>query len=346
MTKNELSNTDVTAFANAFVKQIQNMASDGAISSKSPVTFEQAYNITIERKYSKGHSANTIKNFRGVMKQLLPFLMSIMKDNNLELVTVQDMNKYIVTLREKQLQPSTINSHITQIRTLFKTLIINGLIDKDPTIDFGLDIVVKKHRRILTISEIKRVFYSFDLRKKTHFLCNMIFLIHNDTACRVSELCEIRIEDINMKTSEIIYNAFKNKVEVRISLSPITIIALQVYLQEVHKNKKSGVLFVKTERNGREFSNEKLTTSYIRDLYREAGERAGLDFILNTHIVRRTFVTRAIEQGADISLVQKLVGHKDIKSTSQYVHFSKKTLRKAHSEFGTLNCLVRGDLNE
>ncbi len=337
---NELSNIDLANAVVALAKQVQNQSGNMIISPrKSSITFEEAYNMQIERRLTRGQQPGTIGTFNNSMKQFLSYLTDIRKDKNLELVTVQDINRYVIGLRSRQLAATTINQQITHVRSLFGSLISNKLLEIDPTVDLVLETIVKKFRRTLTDDEIKRVTLSFDLRNKLHFLGAMLFLIHNDIACRVSELCKIKIEDINLKNGELHYYARKNKVEVAAILSAITIVALKVFLKEVHDNKKSGYLFVKTSTDGSGFSKETVTENYVRNIYKAAGDRAGLDFTLSTHMIRRTFVTRSIELGGDISMIQQLVGHKDIRSTVQYVHLSKKVLRQAHNNFGTLNTL-------
>lgn len=343
----ELNNIDLASAMVALAEQVRNQTNHQIITKQPSITFEEAYNMQLERRLTRGQSKGTIRNFNNTMKQFLSYLTTIGKDKNLDGVNNHDINRYVIGLRSRDLAATTINQQITHIKSLFKILITKKIIEIDPTDDLILETIVKKFRRTLTDSEIKKVILSFDLRNKMHLLGALLFLVHNDIACRVSELCRIRIENINLKTGEIHYYARKNNVDVVALLSPITIVSLKVYLKEAHDNKKKGNLFLKASSNGDSFTNERVTENYVRNIYKSAGDRAKLGFNLNTHIIRRTFVTRSIELGGDISMVQQLVGHKDIRSTVQYVHLSKKVLRQAHNSFGILNTLGKGrDDNE
>ncbi len=300
----------------------------------SSVSFKEAVELELFRKQSRGHSEKTVIGFKSSMKKFYSFAASIGKLNNLERITIEDMEDYVIQIRNEQLQPRTINMHINAVRMLFKTLVQRERIEKDPTKFLVLERTVKKKRKILSFEQIRSVMLSFDLSRNAHMVGLALFSLQSDIGCRVSELVNLRVENLSLSKLHITYYANKNKVEVITPISPVTALILKVYIKNILNEKRKGYLFVKTDKYGKTISNEPLTTNMVRIIYREVGERADLDFIVNTHMIRRTKITHHLINGGDLASAQELVGHKDIRSTSEYVHFTGEHLRTKHSQYG------------
>ncbi len=310
--------------------------------TSSSITFEDGYNIVILRMQSRGNAKNSIRNYKHSMKKFLAFLIYIKKEKNLELVTSEDLEDFLIEIRKKNYQPRSFNKIVQYVKQLFKILLMKKKITDDPSIDLANDVVIKKRMRVLTLCEIKSVLNSFDMTKLTHQMGLAMFSVQTDIGCRVSELSRLKVENINFSTLEIKYIAYKNKVEVITPISELSAVILKTYIKAVLKDKKQGYLFLTTTNSGRNITFKQISEPGVRTIYRLAGERAGLKFTLNTHMIRRTVITKHIENGGSITTAKELVGHKDIRSTMGYVYFSQETLHQAHNEFGLHAQIKRG----
>ncbi len=333
---NELAQTGIEALASMIAVEVnrQSSAKHKRYGFTPTLSFREAYDLEHYRRKSMGNSENTIRLFNSSLKKFLSFLISIGKDRDVSKVTVEDIEDYLIHLRGSGICSVTINTQMTMVKQLFKTLVERDKLEKNPTRLVKRDKEIRKRKRILSLDEIKQLILSFDLRFITHFVGLTIFMVHNDLGCRVSELSSMRVENVALAKGEIKYYATKNKVEVCVPLSPITIFILKIYIKNVLKGKRKGWLFVNTSNNGKVISKEKIKDRHISRIYKEASERAGFDFTLNTHTIRRTKITQHLMNGGDLASAQELVGHQDIRSTSKYVHYSKEALRDKQSKFG------------
>ncbi|MEM2139254.1 MAG: tyrosine-type recombinase/integrase, partial [Candidatus Woesearchaeota archaeon] len=179
---------------------------------------------------------------------------------------------------------------------------------KDFDIDIPLAKQIKKLPEILNKSEIKKMFFSTDNIKHRLIL---MFLYY--AGLRVSELINLKYSDFDLKRKIIHIKNAKNNKDRIIFLHPVLINSLKMY----KIRKKSNYLFLTNKK-------KKYTHRTIEKIVKKSSKKAGIIKKIKPHTLRHCFATHLLENGLDIVSIQKLLGHKDVRTTQNYTHLTKK----------------------
>jgi len=264
--------------------------------------------LEIELKITKS-SNHTIKNYIKLNQKLLNSTNKSPDD-----ITPDDIKGFLAQNFSDKAASSTI---------LFLAAIKfahNSILGKDPTSIIKRPRKERKLPRILTKSEIKKLFDFLDTEKSKL----MVSLIY---ACgfRVSELVELKIEDINLDEKIGYVRQSKGKKDRVFNIPNFLLDELKDHIK---KGKEQIYLF--TGRNG------KLSTRNLQKIVSTAARRANLKGI-HCHTLRHSFATHLLEDGVDIRKIQELLGHSDLSTTQIYTHVSTEELKKIKSPLDTLN---------
>ena len=268
-------------------------------------------------------------------------------------------------MAQQQLAPSTIDQTIRKLRYLEKHGIDLLNLDPEEIYDFfaermdegassttlnnyvkalnrwvrflGLDINFKQYRefekplKVPTVEEVKAMADVFNKRNKEDRLKRMIIVTLANTGMRNSELCNLRIKDIDWKRKEIlVYGKGGGLKKPRIIpvnhnfLYGKTYPSLSNYIKRwryTPKKEYKDYLFI--SKTGR-----KIEGWYVRRIVKEAGKAVGLDWI-HPHSFRHFYATNLLRSGTNIRIVQYLLGHKRLETTARYLHFVEVDLHTA-----------------
>ncbi len=266
--------------------------------------------ISLELKISK-NSKYTIRNYLQANLNLLNF------SNNIpENITQEDVKKYIANNLI-----DNASSSIILFLSAIKYAYLN-ILNKDPTIGIKRPKREKRIPVVLSKDEIKLLLSSLDNRKSKL----MISLMY---ACgmRVSELTNLRILNLNFeeKIGHIIQGKGKKD---RIFNIPNFIFSDLKEQEKIQKYLKQEYLF--TGPNG------KLSSRNIQKIVTSASKRAGIKKDVHCHTLRHSFATHLLENGIDIRLIQKILGHSSISTTELYTHVSNEQLKNIKSPIDNL----------
>jgi integrase/recombinase XerD len=272
------------------------------------------YNIT-----ERGLSNNTILAYRRDLVDLCDFLNSMGIDNVFD-ITRFHINLYIKELRNRHLKTSSVVRKIAAIRGWFSWLFINGEINIDPTISLEHPKIPAKLPKVLTVDEINSI-----LTLNLTVLQKAIFELLYACGLRFSELCELNLNDINLKTG-FVRCMGKGSKERIVPIGKFAIKTLTKYMKDreftIKKfNLTSKKLFI--NENGK-----KLTRQDVYLLIKKISALIGKN--ASPHTIRHSFATHLLENGADLRIVQELLGHSDVSTTQIYTHVSKKRLKDVY----------------
>ena len=147
---------------------------------------------------------------------------------------------------------------------------------------------------------------------------------------RVSEIVSLKTYQIDSKRMTILIRQAKGKKDRMASLSPVLLVMLREYALQ-YKPDRKGYLFEGSIK-GRHYS-----TRSVQEVIQAAKNKAGIIKPGSIHVLRHSFATHLIDRGTDVSMIQKLLGHNDIKTTLRYLHTSNKDLLKIISPLDDLN---------
>ena len=264
---------------------------------------------------------STIPDYKDDFKVFLKYFPNIK--------TVDDLNdelidNFIYEQSLNDLKSSTISRRISTIKNFFIFLenekIATNLVKEV--------ILPKKEKHIptfLSIDEIKTLLSVFDETKPTEYRDKTMVLVMYSAGLRVSELINLEKRSINFEEKLITLKGKGNK-ERFVPLNYIALEYLNNYLSQNKNNKvfsKSKYLFI-NKKDGKP-----LTRQYFFVELNKYAKRAGIDKKISPHTLRHSFATHLLENGADLRVVQELLGHSKIETTQIYTHLSTKKILDA-----------------
>jgi len=271
----------------------------------------------------KNVSAYTVRNYT---KDLLEFFAFVKEKgiDTLKNVNKQTLRAYLAQLMEQKYAKSSIARKLSAIRSFYRYLMREELIKANPaatTVSPKLD---KRLPAFLTLEEAKRLVESPDLSQPQGQRDRALLELLYASGMRVSELVNVNVEQINLATNEIRVWGKGAKERVVLIGAPAAQ-ALNTYINEGRRQllagKKNNALFV-NRYGGRILARrvQKILTKYARNINRS----------VHPHVLRHTFATHLLDGGADLKVVQDLLGHADLSSTQIYTHVTQSRARKIY----------------
>lgn len=267
----------------------------------------------------KGLSENTVNAYRIDLSDFLNFCSDkgIM---GVEYIMRNHLNSYILKLRQDNLNPRSVVRKIASLRGFFKWLCANDYINNNPASSLEQPKLPKRLPKVITAQEIKEIFYS-DLPPLQNLIVELLY----DCGLRVSELVNLKIGDIDLK-SKYVKCIGKGSKERLIPFGKKAKESIVNYLKERESLVLKYSLITKRlliTKTGR-LVNRQDIYNFIHKL----GEK--IHKSISPHTLRHTFATHLLENGADLRVVQELLGHSDVSTTQLYTHITKKRLKEVY----------------
>lgn len=267
----------------------------------------------------KGLSINTLDAYRRDLSAFLEFCSTLGADE-LNQIQRTHLNSYIIDLREKKYSATSVMRKIASLRGFFKWLCASEICLLNPTLTLEQPKIPRKLPKVMTIAEIENILRE-NLSKTERLIIELLY----GCGLRVSEL-------INLKTNSIDLNASylkcigKGSKERLVPLGSKAKEALNEYfMQRDYLVKKYNV---ETKNLWISDSGRFLTRQDIYNFIHEQGQKIHKN--ISPHTLRHSFATHLLENGADLRIVQELLGHADVSTTQLYTHISKKRLKEVY----------------
>ena len=277
--------------------------------------------LEVERNYS----INTIKNYELDITEFISYC-----DNNNINIYKLDYNmvkKYLIELYNKNYKATSISRMVSSLRTFYKYLYDRGLVDKNI---FKYINSPKKEKRLpkyVTNTDIDDIFKIPDLSTPIGIRNRLILELLYGTGIRVSELCNIKISDINFSDKSIRILGKGSKERIVLYGSKCEEI-LNIYLESSRGillgKHVSDYLIVSTNRGN------KISTRSIEIVIDNIINKAAISKNVTPHVFRHTFATHLLNEGCDILIVKELLGHSSLDTTGIYTHISNEKLRRVY----------------
>ena len=264
----------------------------------------------------KGLSKNTLDAYRRDLENFTDTL----DINDVKDVDRISINTYIRDLRERKYASTSIIRKIASLRGFFKWAFSVGEIEKNPAATLEQPKVPIRLPKIVTVKEIEEMLHN-NLSLIEHVIMELLY----SSGLRVSELVNLKINDIDLAAKYI--RCFgKGSKERIIPIGETAKKAVQDYLIERELTlKKYNIV---SKRLLILDSGKPATRQYVYTFIHEQGKLIHRN--ISPHTIRHTFATHLIENGADLRVVQELLGHSDVSTTQLYTHISKKRLKEVY----------------
>lgn len=267
----------------------------------------------------KGLSNNTLEAYRRDLDAFLEFCFG-MDVNEIDEITRSNVNAYVRKLHEENFRSTSIMRKIASLRGFFRWLCSNEICRQNPAITLEQPKVPKKLPKVMSVNEIEDILKN-DLDETEKVIVELLY----GCGLRVSELVNLKTNSFDMDAKYLICSG-KGSKERMIPLGTKAVEALQNYisLRDFLQNKfnlDTKILLI--NKKGRT-----LTRQDIYNFIHKQGEK--LHKNISPHTLRHSFATHLLENGADLRIVQELLGHSDVATTQLYTHISKKRLKEVY----------------
>ncbi|MDO5747537.1 MAG: site-specific tyrosine recombinase XerD [Actinomycetaceae bacterium] len=283
----------------------------------------------------RGASPHTLQAYQRDLKRYQHFLVSQRKDE-LSAVTAHDLERFIQLLAEgsskgKALTSSSIARTLSAVRSLHRYCLREGIIDVDVTADIEAPIQAKNLPHGLGFAQVEALLEAaggddiISLRDRA--LLEFLY----STGARISEVMSLAVDDVarHARDSDFVRVYGKGRKERLVPFGSYAHKAMESYLTRSRpslaaKGNGSPALFLNSR--GRA-----LTRQLAWTILQTRAQQAGLTQKISPHTLRHTFATHLLEGGADIRVVQELLGHTSVTTTQIYTKVSQTTLREVYA---------------
>ena len=275
--------------------------------------FPEKIKLFISSKKVEGLSESTLEGYNIELR-----LFSQAINKQVEHVTSGDIRIYLGDLDGRKM--STIGKKLNVLRTFFGFLMAEEMIQRDPTLKIKQPKEEKRMGKSLTIEELEL------LRESCQTVRQRAFLeVFYATGCRLSEMQQLNISDVSMQSMSCKVVGKGNK-EREVYFSFKAMYHLKKYLSS--RDDDEPALLSSIRKPYRRLSNRA-----IQDEIKKIAITAGLEHKVTTHVLRHTFATLTLNNGADIVAVQELLGHSSPDTTLRYARITEERKREQHKKF-------------
>lgn len=271
--------------------------------------------------YERNLSKNTILSYQNDLNDLYEFF-----HEDIIKVTYKDLVKYINSL--SYLNVRSLAHHITVIHSFYEFLVNNDDLNKNPAENIKSPKMPLKLPNYLTIEEINKLLdinllTMYDYRNKA-----MLETLYA-TGLRISELVNLKFVNVDLDNA-LIRVVGKGSKERMVPISEVAEKYLRLYINEYRPmilgTKSSEYLFISNAKKS-------ITRQGFFKIIKKECQRAGIEKEVSPHVLRHSFATHLLQGGADIRVIQELLGHSNITTTEIYTHLVNEQIKKDYEEY-------------
>jgi integrase/recombinase XerD len=237
-------------------------------------------------------------------------------------VVGEQIIEYFQTLKNKGIASSSLCRALVAIKVFFRFLKREKIISHNPTVFLESPKMWQLIPEVLTIDEVGRFLEMPDIETSIGARDKAIFLVMYASGLRVSELCGLNTGDISDDQVRVRGKGNKERV---IPIAESAVAAVDYYLTQF-RTEGDGPLFL--SRQGK-----RMDRIAVWERVKFYGKKAGIVKKISPHTLRHSFATHLLENGADLRVIQEMLGHSNIATTDRYTHVSRKHLHDAFEKF-------------
>ncbi len=275
----------------------------------------------------RGASPNTLSAYRRDLSGFVRLLRQ--RHSRIERAGADQIARYLLTLHQAGLGPRSVARHLSAVRGLYRFLVREGRLERDPTEHLEAPRPPRRLPRTLSSKEAAALVESPAVDGHVGLRDRALLELLYATGMRASECLALRIEDVNLATGYVVPTGKGDRQR----LVPVGAQALhwaRAYLTTARpslvRRADPGTLFV--NRAGRRLSRQGLW-----GIIKKAARRAGVRSTVSPHTLRHSFASHLLERGADLRSIQAMLGHADISTTQIYTHLPSSAVRAMYRRY-------------
>ncbi len=276
----------------------------------------------------KGLSKNTLSSYKNDLNKYIGYLENN-KIDSIDKVKRSDITNFLLSRKDKGILAVSISRNLVAIKGFHRFLLRENFIREDVTSALEAPKLWKRLPDALNIDEVLKLLKSPNVREKQGVRDRAVLELLYATGMRVSELTNLRLSDLNLDVG-FIKCIGKGQKERIIPVGKFAIDWLRRYLDKTRpgflKNRQNERLFI--TRYGKNISRQT-----IWKLIKKYASVARIKKRLSPHTLRHSFASHLLERGADLRIVQEMLGHSNISTTQIYTHIDKGRLKLIHQKY-------------
>ena len=276
-------------------------------------------------------SEATIKGYENDLKMMRRFLVTNHRWAGWLQIKMQDIQAYLTHLNDLRRQWTTINRELASLRTFYNFLLTNDLVNNNPFEEVKIKTHARNLPRYFYSSEMNALFKAADGEgKPLDFRNRAIIELLYATGMRVSECAQLKLSQIQWDVQLILVHG-KGDKERYVPFGNYAKDALQKYMKECREilmdnyHTDHDIMFINS--HGRP-----ITSEGIEYILNQIVKRSSLNTHIHPHMLRHSFATAMLNNGADIRSVQELLGHSSLSTTQIYTHVTQENLQKTYMQ--------------
>lgn len=280
---------------------------------------EKLINKYLEYLRLRKLSENTIMAYSRDLNKYKDYLD--IENLNPKSIKSEDLQEYLDNMTEENVKSSTVARQAASLRSFYNFLFKNSFVNDDPTDNLIIKKVKKATPNILSTKEIELLLAEPDNKTLKGVRDKAMLEFTYATGMKVSEITNLNLKDVNLNDEYVICNNEHGRRV--IPLGKISIEALRSYLEESRpfliKSDEEPALFVNL--NGAQ-----LTRQGFWKIIKYYKNKANIDKDITPHVLRHSFATHLLQNGADLNAIRNMMGHVDISSTKVYLQFLEEDI--------------------
>jgi len=287
----------------------------------------------------KGRSLHTISNYDRYLSRFLEYAEKNHKITSPTKISESMIREYRLWLNrqpgtkvgrnQEPLKRKTQNYYLIALRAFLKYLRRRNVKSLDPE-RIELAKVSDRSLDLISSQELDRLMNAPDTTTEQGLRDKAMLELLFSTGLRVSELCGLSVEDIDLSRDEFSVRGKGDKIRV-VFLSDAAREAVRSYLKA--RKDMDEAMFIQYGKNAKNADERRLTPRAVQRIVKRYATMAGITRKVTPHVIRHSFATDLLANGADLRSVQALLGHANIATTQVYTHVTDKHLRDVHRKF-------------
>src|SRR3954447_3215116 len=244
-------------------------------------------------------------------------------------VTQPLISAYLDARKRGGLAAASIKLIVVALKIFFRFLVAKGAVERDPTTTLTLPRIERYLPETLNELQLEQLIDSVDTKRPRGLRDRAIMELLYASGLRISELANARLENFNAEERILRVIGKGNKMRL-VPVGRKACEALAAYVSterpKLVKRRTGSEIFLSSR-------GTKLTTSRIWQIVKEEARRSGLEANIYPHLLRHSFATHLLSNGADLRIIQEMLGHADISTTQVYTHVDQQRLKAVHRKF-------------
>ena len=281
--------------------------------------------LAVERGLSENYQLST----RRSLAEFAAWCESKKKIGHLREITLPLISEYLAERKQNGLAASSIKLIVVALKIFFRFLLGKGWVERDPTKTMTLPRIERYLPETLNELQVEELLESINTKRPLGLRDRAILELLYASGLRISELAGAKLENLNLEEGIVRVTGKGNKTRL-VPVGRKACEAISRYIEGERLRlvrRRTGSEIFLSARGGR------LTTTRIWQIVKTCARRSGLEVNIYPHLLRHSFATHLLGNGADLRIIQEMLGHADISTTQVYTHVDQQRLKAVHHRF-------------